>query len=71
MNYMAASLCMKSCEDHSLLKAIMEVYGKQLHVWALNTSFYIRKTPKGFQKIMYSLRCDMMTSFEHYIVVTS
>ena len=31
-NSMAASLCLKSCEDHSLLKsyngAIMEVYGK-------------------------------------------
>ena len=27
-NSMAASLCLKSCEDHSLLKAIMEVYGE-------------------------------------------
>ena len=27
-NSMAASLCLKSCEDHKYLKAIMEVYGK-------------------------------------------
>ena len=35
-NSMAASMCFKSCEDHSLLKSyIMQVYGKHLQVWAL------------------------------------
>ena len=27
---MAASLCLKSCEDSSYLKSIMEVYGKTM-----------------------------------------
>ena len=31
-NYMAASVCLKSCENHTLLylEAIMEVYGKTI-----------------------------------------
>ena len=29
-NSMAASLCVKSCTDHSLLKSYMEVYGKTI-----------------------------------------
>ena len=33
---MAASLCFKSCDDHTYLKAIMEVYGKHRQVCALN-----------------------------------
>ena len=31
---MTASLCFKSCEDPTYLKAIIEVYGKQLRVQA-------------------------------------
>ena len=30
----------------------------------------LEKHEKGFQKILHSLRCDMMTSFYHYNVVT-
>ena len=34
-NSMVASLYFKSCKATAYLKAIMEVYGKQLQVWAL------------------------------------
>ena len=36
----------------------------------LNTSFCIEKHEKGFQKILNRLRCDMVTSFQHYHDVT-
>ena len=36
----------------------------------LNTAFYIGKKGNGFQKILNTLRCDMVTSFYHYFDVT-
>ena len=35
----------------------------------LNTAFYIGKQGNGFQKILNTLRCDMVTSFYHYFDV--
>ena len=35
-----------------------------------NTSFYIGKHEKSFQKMLNTLRFDMVTSFEHYNDVT-
>ena len=37
----------------------------------LYTSFYIGKHEKDFQKILNTLRCDIVTSFKHYNDVTN
>ena len=40
------------------------------HPHTNNGSFYIGKHKKDFQKILNTLRFDMVTSFEHYNDVT-
>ena len=50
-NSMAASLCLKSCEDHSLLKSYnVGLWKKHLQVWSLKylcNNYFQLKVPFG------------------------